>query len=178
MLSSIKDHSPGDQPQGCDWDAIQAALKRYLRGRGARHDVADDVTQETLARLFELARSQQIGSVFALAFRIADNILVDLHRRDSRLTAEVDDDVRSEEPSINRVLDSRRAMEVFERCLKRMPALRREVLVRRRLNHESCRAIGQDLDMSAKAVEKHITRGMTDLRRALEQAGIDLVGQD
>jgi hypothetical protein len=47
-----------------------------------------------------------------------------------------------------------------------------------RLHQESCRAIGEDLGISAKAVEKHITRGMIDLRRALDHAGIDLVGQD
>ncbi|MEE4451049.1 RNA polymerase sigma factor [Novosphingobium resinovorum] len=165
-------------PQRHDWDAIRTALKRYLRGRGARHDVAEDVAQETLARLLELSRSQQIGSVFALAFRIADNALVDMSRRNGRLAAEMEDDVRSEEPSLNRILDSRRAMEVFDRCLRRMPALRREVLVRRRVEQESCRAIGEALDMSTKAVEKHITRGMTDLRRALDQAGIDLAGED
>ncbi|MFT4054665.1 MAG: RNA polymerase sigma factor [Novosphingobium sp.] len=188
MLSSIKGQpaeaeplgleSQGPELQGHDWDAIRGALRRYLRARGAQDDVADDVAQETLARLVELARTQQIASMLALGFRIADNVLVDMHRRNSRLTAEIDEDFRSEEPSLNRVLDSRRAMEVFDRCLKRMPALRREVLVRRRLNQESCRAIGDDLHMSAKAVEKHITRGMIDLRRALDQAGIDLVGQD
>jgi DNA-directed RNA polymerase specialized sigma24 family protein len=91
---------------------------------------------------------------------------------------ELDEQVRSDEPSLNRILDSRRAIDVFDRCLKKMPPLRREVLLRRRLNQESCRAIGSDLELSAKAVEKHITRGMIDLRKALEQAGIDLAGQD
>ncbi|WIW90534.1 RNA polymerase sigma factor (plasmid) [Sphingobium sp. V4] len=178
MLSSIKSGPPDKEPQGQDWDAIRAALQRYLRARGTPPDLIDDLAQETLARLVELARTQQIGSMLALGFRIADNLRVDIYRRDSRLVTGVDEELRSEEPSLNRVLDSRRAMEVFERCLRRMPALRREVLVRRRLNQESCRAIGADLDLSTKAVEKHITRGMVDLRRALDQAGIDLVGQD
>jgi RNA polymerase sigma-70 factor (ECF subfamily) len=57
-----------------------------------------------------------------------------------------------------------------------MPPLRREVLIRRRLNQESCRAIGEDLSMSAKAVEKHITRGLLDLRAALERAGVRVPG--
>jgi RNA polymerase sigma-70 factor (ECF subfamily) len=178
VLSSTKDQYLQHALPGHDWDAIQMALKRYLRGRGARHDIADDVAQETLARLIELACTQQIASVFSLAFRIADNLLVDLHRRDSRLAAEMHEDVQSDEPSLNRILDSRHAIDVFTRCLEKMPPLRREVLLRRRLNRESCRAIGEDLELSAKAVEKHITRGMVDLRKALEQAGIDLAGQD
>lgn len=160
-----------------DWDAIHAAILRFVRGRGARPDIAEDVAQETLARLIDILRAEQVGSIFALAFRIADNLLVDFYRRDSRLSDEVDDDWQSEEPSLDRVLDSRRAIDVFNRCLGRMPPLRREVLIRRRLNQESCRAIGEDLSMSAKAVEKHITRGMIDLRKALQKAGIDLGGE-
>lgn len=178
VLASLRNQHPEGAPPGYDWHAIQMALKRYLRGRGARHDVIEDVSQETLARLVELAGTQQIGSVFSLAFRISDNLLIDMHRRDSRLVGELDEEVRSDEPSLNRILDSRRAVDIFDRCLKKMPPLRREVLLRRRLNQESCRAIGDDLELSTKAVEKHITRGMIDLRKALERAGIDLAGQD
>lgn len=178
MLSSNKASSVEDAANDYPWDAIHSALKRYLRGRGTRPDVVDDVAQETLARLVELARRQQIGSIVSLAFRIADNLVIDMYRRESRLEPEIGDDILSDEPSLNRVLDSRRAMDVFNRCLRKMPRLRREVLIRRRINQESCRAIGDDLAMSAKAVEKHITRGMIDLRRALEQARIDLAGQD
>lgn len=179
MLVSIKEPSGADQrpDDARDWDAIHAAVLRFVRGRGARPDVAEDIAQETLARLIDILRAEQVGSIFALGFRIADNLLVDIHRRDSRLSEEVDDDWRSDEPSLDRVLDSRRAIDVFNRCLRRMPPLRREVLIRRRLNQESCRAIGEDLSMSAKAVEKHITRGMIDLRKALEKAGIELGGE-
>jgi outer membrane receptor protein involved in Fe transport len=37
-----------------------------------------------------LSATQQIGSIFALAFRIADNLLVDMHRRERRQSDEVD----------------------------------------------------------------------------------------
>lgn len=161
-----------------EWDAVRTAVLRYVRGRSGRPDIADDIAQETVARLVELSAVQQISSIFALAFRISDNLIIDMHRRERRLSDEVDADWQSDEPSLDRVLDSRRAFDIFNRCLRRMPPLRREVLIRRRLNQESCRAIGEDLSLSAKAVEKHITRGMIDLRRALEQAGVDLVGQD
>ena len=167
-----------DVKRADEWDAVQTAVLRYVRGRSGRPDLADDVAQETVARLVELSATQQISSLFALAFRIADNLIIDMHRRERRLSDEVDADWQSDAPSLDRILDSRRAIAIFHRCLRRMPPLRREVLIRRRLNQESCRAIGEDLSLSAKAVEKHITRGMIDLRKALEQAGVDLVGQD
>lgn len=162
---------PAASPQ--DWNDVRATLLRYLRARGAAPDIADDVAQETLARLIALSQTQQIGSLFALAFRIADNLIVDAKRREFRQGGEVDEEWESDDPSLDRILDSRRALDVLSRCLRRMPPLRREVLIRRRLNQESCRAIGQDLSMTAKAVEKHITRGLLDLRGALERAGVD-----
>ena len=151
---------------------------RYLRGRGTRVDIAEDIAQETLARLIAISREKEIVSLFALGFRIADNLLIDRHRWDSRHAASPDIETQGDAPSLDRVLDSRRAIEVFQRCLNRMPRLRREVLVRRRLRQESCQVIGEALSLSPKAVEKHITRGLVDLRRAMEKAGIDRPGWD
>ena len=169
----------GEQDQqGRNWNEVHTRLVRYLRARGARDDIAEDIAQETLTRLITISRSQAIGSLFALGFRIADNLLIDQHRDESRHAGAPEEDWLSDAPSPDRVLDSRRAVDVFHRCLRRMPPLRREVLIRRRMRQESHRAIGEALSLSTKAVEKHITRGLIDLRRAMEKAGIDLAGWD
>ncbi|MHA6718862.1 RNA polymerase sigma factor [Sphingomonas sp. RS6] len=157
-----------------DWVGIRRAVLRYAQHRAGRGDVSEDVAQETLARLMHLAQTEQIGSIMALAFRIADNLLVDLHRRETRFGADLDTEWQSDAPSPDRVLDSRTAVAVFQRCLRSMPPLRREVLVRRRLHHQGCREIGEALSLTPKAVEKHITRGLQDLRRAMTRAGIDI----
>ncbi|MCJ2184458.1 hypothetical protein MTR62_17425 [Novosphingobium sp. 1949] len=118
--------------------------------------------------------------MFALAFRIAGNLLVDHARLESRSGAGLDAgsavEPVCEAPSLDRILDPQKAFEVFQRCLNRMPPLRREVLVRRRLHQESCRSIGAELALSSKAVEKHITRALVDLRRAMDRAGLDPAG--
>ncbi|MEN7537594.1 RNA polymerase sigma factor [Aurantiacibacter flavus] len=168
----------GESGRVLDWAHVQAGLLRYLRAQGAHVDIAEDIAQETLARLIAISREKEIVSPFALGFRIADNLLVDRHRRDSRYGLALDCEILGDAPSLDRVVDSRRAIEVFQRCLNRMPRLRREVLVRRRLRQESCQAIGEALSLSPKAVEKHITRGLVDLRRAMEKAGIDRPGWD
>lgn len=160
-----------------DWSGLRTSIMRYVQARTRRADLAEDVTQETLARLVFLEQNQGIGSIFALAFRIADNLIVDARRREARQTQELDEELPSDEPSLERVVDSRRALDILWLCLQGMPTLRREVLIRRRLKQESCRAIAQDLSLSTKAVEKHITRGLFDLRRALEKAGIEGGGQ-
>ncbi|MET1755907.1 sigma-70 family RNA polymerase sigma factor [Novosphingobium sp. RD2P27] len=159
-----------------DWQGTHAALVRYLLARRVTKDLAEDIAQETIARLVVISRSQAIASVFALAFRIANNLLVDQARLHSRSTAGLDEDMVCDAPSLDRVLDSQKAFEVFQRCLNRMPPLRREVLVRRRLQHQSCRSIGEELSLSDKAVEKHISRALDDLRRGMTRAGLDPAG--
>ena len=155
-----------------DWIAIRRAVIRYAQHRAGRCDVAEDIAQEVLARLMQLAETEQIGSIMALAFRIADNLLIDTYRRERRFDSDLDAEWQSDAPSPDRVLDSRAAMMVFQRCLRSMPPLRREVLVRRRLHQQACRDIAEALSLTPEAVEKHITRGLADLRRAMARAGV------
>ena len=156
-----------------DWSAVRSALVRYVRGRTGRGDVADDVAQEALARLIAFHQNQKIDSVMALGFRIADNLVVDLHRREQRLTGDVDESMACTRPSADRVVDSRMAVAILSRTLEEMPRLRREVVIRRRLKRQSCRVIAEEMAMSMKAVEKHITRGLGDLNDAFQRAGLN-----
>jgi RNA polymerase sigma-70 factor (ECF subfamily) len=161
--------TPEDQR---DWTAVRSALVRYVRGRTGRSDLAEDVAQETLTRLIALQQRDEIGSVYALGFRIADNLVVDIYRREGRQSGEVDESMECTAPSLDRVVHSRQAVAILTRTLQHMPPLRREVIVRRRLRRQSCAAIAEELKLSVKAVEKHITRGLVDLRTAFERAGL------
>ncbi len=150
-----------------DWRAIAATLSRYVRSRTNRADVVEDVVQETLSRLVHQSRVQTLVSVYALGFRIAANLLVDHHRRDSRYVAEHEEEPASQAPLPDRVLAGRQEVAILQEALAAMPPLRRDVLVRRRLQGQSCAAIARDLGLSPKAVEKHITRGLADLHKAM-----------
>jgi RNA polymerase sigma factor (sigma-70 family) len=150
-----------------DWRAIAATLNRYVRARTSRTDVVEDVVQETLSRLVHQSRVQHLVSVYALGFRIAANLLIDHHRRDSRYAAEPAVEPASQVPLPDRVLVSRQEVAILKEALAAMPPLRRDVLVRRRLQGQSCAAIARDLGLSPKAVEKHITRGLADLHKAM-----------
>ncbi len=123
--------------------------------------------QETLSRLVHQSRMQKLVSIYALGFRIAANLLVDHHRRDRRYVAEREDEPASQAPLPDRVLAGRQELAILNDALAAMPPLRRDVLVRRRLQGQSCAAIARDLGLSPKAVEKHITRGLADLHKAM-----------
>ncbi|MDV3456064.1 RNA polymerase sigma factor [Sphingomonas sp. HF-S4] len=162
--------SPSGQDH--DWTAVRSALVRYIRGRTGRLDLAEDVAQETLARLIALQEQDTVGSLFALGFRIADNLVIDIHRREARASGEVDERFECTAPSLDRVVDSRHAVAILSRTLQRMPPLRREVILRRRLRRQSCAVIAEELELTPKAVEKHITRGLVDLKTAFDKAGL------
>ena len=150
-----------------DWRTVAATLSRYVRARTSRTDLVEDVVQETLSRLVQQSRVQKLVSVYALGFRIAANLLVDHHRRDRRYVAEREEEPASQAPLPDRVLAGRQELAVLQQALATMPPLRRNVLVRRRLQGQSCAAIARELGLSPKAVEKHITRGLADLHKAM-----------
>ncbi|MEZ0496691.1 RNA polymerase sigma factor [Sphingomonas sp. IW22] len=154
-----------------DWEAVAAALGRYVRARTNRPDLAEDVVQETLARLVQQCHEQTVVSVYALGFRIASNLLVDHHRRERRYSNEDEQELICDDaPLPDRVVAARQELSVLKEALAVMPPLRREVIIRRRLQGQSCAAIARDLQLSLKAVEKHITRGLADLHQALSSS--------
>ena len=150
-----------------DWGKVASTLTRYVRARTSRADLVEDVVQETLSRLVRQCRDQRPVSVFALGFRIAANLLIDHSRRDRRYAGEPEEQQASDAPLPDQVVEGRQELSALSAALAAMPPLRREVIVRRRLHGESCAAIARDLELSLKAVEKHITRGLADLRQAL-----------
>ena len=161
--------TPTEQANGeVDWRGIHRFIRNYVLGRTGRHDVADDIAQETVASLIEYGRSHQIATIYGLGFRIASKLLLKHNRAASRMSdEEIADNHVSEEPLPDHVIAVQQDVALVSRILRRMPRLRREVLVRRRIKGESCAMIAQELNMSTKAVEKHITRGLRDLNDAL-----------
>ena len=149
-----------------DWRMITSALTSYVRKRTARSDVVEDVVQETVLRLIDHRNKGPLVSVYALAFRIAGNLVIDRFRVERRYAAEAAEEPASLAALPDRVLAGRQELDLLMRALQAMPALRREVIIRRRLHGQSCATIARDLDLNPKAVEKHITRGLVDLNKA------------
>lgn len=168
MTGTPSSHSIQPAPAAVDWSGIHRLIRRYALGRTGRHDLADDIAQETVARLIEYGRTHRIATVHGLAFRIAGKLLLKHNRTVSRMSdEEIAESHASDDPLPDHLVAVRQDVALVSSILRRMPRLRREVLVRRRIKGESCATIAQELNMSTKAVEKHITRGLRDLNDAL-----------
>jgi RNA polymerase sigma-70 factor (ECF subfamily) len=153
------------------WRSVADAVRRFARRRTRCADLAEDIAQETVLRLMDYAQRQEVASLYALAFRIAENLIAEHQRRRRRHKAiELTDEIACPAPTPERVMEGREAVRALSAALARMPRLRREVIVRRRVLHQSCEAIALELDLSLKAVEKHVTRGLMDLKKAADAA--------
>ena len=157
---------------------LQRSLQRFVEGRLRHRADSEDIVQEIYVRLYDYRRTRSIGNVGAFCFAVARNLVQDHFRRQrvTGATAELDEAIACPAPRADEVLDYRERVEILIRALKAMPALRREVFTRRRLDGQSAATIAADLGLSLAAVEKHCSRALGDLRVSLERRGLALGG--
>lgn len=156
-----------------EWAALRRAIVHYVARRGEPAHVAEDVAQDTCIKLLAYCERQRPASLYALAFRIAATCLVDIKRKERGPTEELEDIHPCEAPLADRLVDGRRLVSLFQSALAAMPALRRKVFEQRRIENRSHTQIAADLGISVASVEKHVSRGLQDLRRALSRVDAD-----
>ncbi|WP_218838846.1 RNA polymerase sigma factor [Sphingomonas guangdongensis] len=158
-------------PEVCG-SALTDALRRFMRQRVANHADGEDLVQETFVRLFSY--KAPVNNAKALCFAIARNLLVDHARSARRVAVPLSDELVCPNPQVDVIVAYRRAVAIMATALERMPPLRREVFLRRRLDGLSTADIALGLDMSLAAVEKHVVRAFKDLRTALARRGFSI----
>jgi RNA polymerase sigma-70 factor (ECF subfamily) len=155
---------------------LHRTLLRFVEGRLPDRAEGEDIVQETYVRLYDYRQTRTVGDVGAFCFAVARNLLRDRLRRLKRAPApaELLETLACPQPRADEILVHRQRVEVLTRALGVMPPLRREVFLRRRLDEQPTAKIAADLDLSAAAVEKHVTRALADLRAALLRRGLAL----
>lgn len=147
---------------------MRHAIIAYVVRKGHARDVAEDVAQESLAKLLHYARQGRPASLYGLALKIASNSLIDRIRGETRFGAPVDETYACKAPLPDAVVEDRQQLSLLSAALEHIPPLRRAVLVRRRVENQSHARIAAELGLSIAAVEKHVVRGLCDLRRAMD----------
>lgn len=160
-------------PRREEWASLRGVIVQYIVRRGQPAHVAEDVAQETCIKLLAYCEQQRPASLYALAFRIAATSLIDMKRKERGVADELDDGHPCEAPLADRLIDGRRRVSLFQAALAAMPALRRKAFVQRRIENRSHAQIAADLGISVASVEKHVSRGLQDMRKALSRADLD-----
>lgn len=158
---------------------LRRALQRFVEGRLRDRTDGEDIVQETYVRLYDYRRTRTVADVGAFCFAVARNLIHDhvRRRRTQPETAELPEDMACPAPLADELLIHRQRVELIGQSLRVMPALRREVFIRRRLEGQDSMAIASDLALSRAAVDKHVARALADIRTALERRGFAPVGR-
>ncbi|MCF2524942.1 RNA polymerase sigma factor [Bradyrhizobium sp. G127] len=149
-------------------------LKRYLRRRGASAETAADLTQETFLRLLTASPLGHVDNVQAYIFRTANNLSIDLARRQRLLPflddgEEVLDKFMDETPSPERVVVSRQELAILQTALNQVPQTPRNVFLAR-LDGRTFEEIGRAVGIPTQTAFSQMVRVMMHLRAALDRA--------
>jgi RNA polymerase sigma-70 factor (ECF subfamily) len=153
-----------ENPNWCEalYDAQAAALILYGRALGLSHSEAEDVLQETFVALLKLEREPEQPSHYCIrAFR---NRALNFRRNLwQRLTRELESRHWFEKGSIETDIE-RKAM----RCLEKLPAEQREVIVLKIWHQHTFETIGEILELSPNTVAGRYRYGIQKLRDRLK----------
>ncbi len=145
-------------------------LLAYIIRRSRNPSDADDFLQETLLRVLEQSKKQEIENPLAYAFRVADTVIYARARRNLRETELGDEDYECELPLADEQLAYKQRVAVLRDAVNALPPLRRKVFVKRHFEGQSRAEIAHDLGISVEAVKKHLVRAMATMATSISDA--------
>ncbi|MGS1076948.1 RNA polymerase sigma factor [Pseudoxanthomonas beigongshangi] len=148
-------------------------LVSYLRGRGLSLDDAQDIAQESLYKLTRY-RDLPAQALRPLLYRIALNALHDSRRRQSGMhqtsLSDMDlqaHDIQDEMPRPEQWAENREELARVRAAINLLPERCREIYLLNRVEGMSYSQISRHCGISVKAVEKHMGKALTSLRKLL-----------
>ncbi len=156
-------------------DDVDRRLQAHVRGKVSSRQDAEDIAQESWARITAAAQDDRgaIDNVGAYLFRIARNLIVD-HWRRSAAGVEVKIDgalletIADFRPTPEAVLITHDELRRMDRIMAAMPARPREVFRLSRVEGLSFAEIGRQLGTSRQTVHEHMTRALLALQIAAD----------
>ncbi|WP_067646271.1 RNA polymerase sigma factor [Dokdonella koreensis] len=156
-------------------DERRGPLQRFLVNLGVGSEDAKDLVQEGFLRLLRYRDTTPPDEWTPLAYRIVLN----LHRDRQRQAAtretplfDTDDDLSthaSPEPSPEHLATDQQHLMLARQAILELPPRCREVYLLNRVDALSYPAIAARCGISVKAVEKHISRALRELRGKVDR---------
>ena len=151
------------------------ALARRMLGETAE---AEDVTQETMLRLWKLAPDWQAdrAALGTWLYRVASNLCIDRLRRRREVSSDVVPEIADETPAVLARLETRDRAAALQAALDLLPDRQRLAVVLRHFEERGNPEIAAILGVSVEAVESLLARARRDLaaRLAPRQAELGL----
>lgn len=157
--------------------AHEPALRAYLRRVFPVVTDADNVVQETFARVLAAHRAGEIVQVRAYLFATARNQALELLRRREIVSfepiAESEAwDVSTDEPGVPEKVGLKLEIELLSEAIRSLPERCREVLTLRKIHGFSQREIASRLGIAEHTVEAQVANGMRRCAQFFRERGM------
>jgi len=144
-------------------------LRRFLRSVVKSDDEAEDLAHEAIIKVLRTMAQAEIARPRTLLFTAAYHLAIDRLRRRRFERALFDPSRVAEEhlcdyPSAQRTIEDRQRLSAAIEAMDDMKPLRRQVLLRNRLDGLSYREISRETGLSVDSIEKHVSRAVTACR--------------
>lgn len=148
------------------------ALWRFLARKRLTRDEVADIVQETYCRIQQSTDPQTIRHPKAFLFRVADNIRLNVRKRQRHgIDHDTDDigtlEIATEEPGPYRSIKAQQELAIVRAALQELPPTCRDVFVMNRFDNLSYSQIAGELGLSVSMIEKHVSHAITHMRKRL-----------
>lgn len=170
MHNARPTRNPCDDEPLARWFADHGACLRHWFGRRVGcPETAADLAQEVCVRLAGCASARREEQLRGLAYRIANQVLIDHHRRTAvraRVAQQASDlgAIASPAPGPEQVLAGRQALACLREALAELPVACRTAFLLQGLDGLSYAQIAARLGISERMVAKDLARAMRHCR--------------
>lgn len=154
----------------------QGRLRRFVNRIVGDWTVAEDLVQDAFANLMGPAAKGVVRDEKAYLARIARNLAIDHHRKESALVA-LDEEalfsLADPAPSAETVMADRQALQLTLKIIAALPDRTRKALEMHRLGESTLSEIAQALGMSTAHAGRLVMDGYRIVRDRLREAGVE-----
>lgn len=129
---------------------------------------AEEIVQEVFLRIWHLRTSLDPGFSFnAYLFKIAYRLIMEKFRKltlERRYLADISAEVVTFTDELNDRTDYHSLLELVQRSINRLPPRQKEVLLMRRSGGMAVADIAENLGISPKTVEHHLTEALKNIK--------------
>ncbi|WP_448547573.1 RNA polymerase sigma factor [Thalassotalea fusca] len=145
------------------------ALLAFIAKRLHDPQLAKDILHDLYLKVQNQPLDSEIKYPKAYLYRMANNLVIDVIRRQSRQEAITDDTVLEQSTNIGpeRLVEHAQRLSIVQEAMKELPEKTRDVFHMQRLQQIEKREVANELGISVNMVEKHLRRAVQYCRNKL-----------
>ncbi|TKG89231.1 RNA polymerase sigma-70 factor [Puteibacter caeruleilacunae] len=158
------------------FDEYSTALFKFSMGYLKSTEAAEDIVQEVFVKVWEHRKNLKTNTSFkSYLFTIALNAIRKQFNKLSQLK-EIKHDLLYEFTPHKDGFDQKQEYEILEnklnQLIEQLPEQRKDIFRKKKIEGKSLKEIADELNVTTKAVEYHITQAMKFLKEAFEKDDI------